>query len=59
MVEMDYNKKGVINYTEFLAAAVDRKSALTMDNLKFAFHFFDTDGTGTITAENLREAFQR
>ncbi len=46
---LDTNGDGLINYSEFLAATVDRKKALTMQNLQFAFHHFDVDGSGFIT----------
>jgi calcium-dependent protein kinase len=46
---LDGNGDGLINYSEFLAATVDRKKALTMQNLQFAFHHFDVDGSGYIT----------
>lgn len=32
---------------------------MTENNLKFAFHHFDTDGTGVITSANLEECFRR
>ena len=57
--KMDFNKCGRINYSEFLAATVDKKIALTKANLQFAFHHFDADSTGYITKEDLREVFKR
>lgn len=56
---MDFNGDGEINYTEFLAVTVDRRKAITEANLLFAFHHFDIDNTGYITAENLEECFRR
>ena len=56
---MDFNHDGEINYTEFLAVTVDRRKAITEANLLFAFHHFDIDNTGYITAENLEECFRR
>jgi len=50
---LDTNGDGMINYTEFLAATVDKKKALTMQNLQFAFHHFDADGSGYITEQDL------
>ena len=46
---LDTNGDGLINYSEFLAATVDKKKALTMQNLQFAFHHFDVDNSGFIT----------
>ena len=56
---IDLNHDGEINYTEFLAVTVDRKKAMTENNMKFAFHHFDIDNTGVITIENLEECFKR
>ena len=56
---LDSNGDGLINYSEFLAATVDRKKALTMQNLQFAFHHFDVDGQGYITEQDLAEVFHR
>jgi len=56
---LDGNGDGLINYSEFLAATVDRKKALTMQNLQFAFHHFDVDGSGYITEQDLTEVFHR
>lgn len=50
---------GEINYSEFLAATVDRQRALTKENLRFAFHYFDTDNEGYITKDDLKEVFRR
>ena len=55
----DFNKTGEINYSEFLAATVDKKKALTKANLQFAFHHFDTDNEGYITKQDLKEVFKR
>lgn len=56
---IDFNGDGEINYTEFLAVTVDRRKAITENNLLFAFHHFDIDNTGYITRENLEECFRR
>ena len=53
------NHDGEINYSEFLAVVVNKREALTKSNLEFAFHFYDVDHSGTITADDLHEAFQR
>ena len=47
--QIDYDHDGVINYSEFIAATMDKQKALTMQNLMFAFHHFDVDGSGYIT----------
>lgn len=57
--QLDFNKSGWINYSEFLAATVDKKTALTNANLLFAFNYFDIDNKGYITKHDLKEVFRR
>lgn len=57
--KFDFNKDGEINYSEFLAATICKKSVLTKANLRFAFHHFDTDNEGYITKNDLKEVFKR
>ena len=56
---VDYAGNGKINYSEFLAATIEVKDVLTNEKLYALFKYFDTDNSGVITAENLREAFQK
>lgn len=57
MESVDYEGNGSINYTEFLSATVSIKSVLTYEKLWALFKHFDTDDSGTITPDNLKEAF--
>jgi len=57
MESVDYEGNGSINYTEFLAATVQIKSVLSYEKLWALFKHFDTDDSGSITPENLKEAF--
>lgn len=57
MESVDYEGNGSINYTEFLSATVQIKSVLTYEKLWALFKHFDTDDSGTITPQNLKEAF--
>jgi len=52
---LDANHKDEVNYREFLAALVSSRIALHDDLLKVAFRRFDTDNSGFITVDNLRE----
>mmetsp|Transcript_56615 Transcript_56615/g.143328 ORF Transcript_56615/g.143328 Transcript_56615/m.143328 type:complete len:548 (-) Transcript_56615:120-1763(-) len=52
---LDSNNDEEIHYSDFLAAMVSTRIALHDDLLKSAFKKFDTDGSGFITPENLRE----
>ena len=56
---IDFHHSGTINYSEFLAATVDKKKTLTMQNLMFAFHHFDVNNSGFITEQGLTEVFHR
>lgn len=56
---IDFNHDGEINYSEFLAVTVDRRKAITENNMLFAFHHFDIDNSGFITEANLEECFRR
>ncbi len=42
-----------------MAATVDLKTFLTIENLRFAFHYFDVDNEGFITKYDLKEVFKR
>ena len=57
--EVDYHGNGKINYSEFLSATIDLKSFLTQQKLKAIFQQFDTDASGSITAQNIYYAMQK
>ena len=44
----------MISYSDFLAAAADKKKLLSKENLKIAFNFFDQDGNGIVTRSEMR-----
>jgi len=52
---MDTNHDEEIHYADFLAAMVSTRIAVHDDLLRQAFKKFDTDNSGYITADNLRE----
>lgn len=54
---LDQNHQDEINYSEFLAAMCTSKIHMHDDLLKQTFHRFDTDNSGVITIENLKEVF--
>eukprot|EP00931_Biecheleriopsis_adriatica_P018158 TRINITY_DN12799_c0_g2_i1.p1 TRINITY_DN12799_c0_g2~~TRINITY_DN12799_c0_g2_i1.p1 ORF type:complete len:535 (+),score=142.81 TRINITY_DN12799_c0_g2_i1:78-1682(+) len=54
MEGMDTDGSGLVDYTEFLAAALDRKCYLQEDVCWTAFSVFDQDGDGHITLEELK-----
>ena len=56
IAQMDYHGNQKINYSEFLAATMDVRNFLTDSRLKAVFSQFDTDNSGSITAENIKLA---
>lgn len=55
---MDSNKNGYIDYTEFIAACLQSYNYLKENHLKTAFSYFDKDGSGTISLEELKQCLQ-
>lgn len=55
MEEVDSDGSGVIDYTEFLAATLDRKLYLQEDVCWAAFRVFDRDGDGVISKEEIAD----
>ena len=59
MNDLDYNKDGEINFSEFVAATIDWDTYFTKENLKITFDNFDTDGVGFLTAKSISTSFIR
>ena len=57
--EVDFHGNNQINYTEFLAATISVKKILTKEHLVAMFNQFDTDGSGTITINDIKEAMNK
>lgn len=55
MEEVDSDGSGSIDYTEFLAATLDKRTYLREDVCWAAFQVFDRDGSGTITMDELKQ----
>jgi calcium-dependent protein kinase len=53
---MDTNMNGFVDYTEFIAACMQSYTYLNESHLKNAFSYFDKDGSGTISKEELANA---
>ena len=51
---LDTDKSGFVDYSEFLAAAMDRKKLLSLERLEKAFEAFDKDKNGKISAQELK-----
>mmetsp|Transcript_32536 Transcript_32536/g.56254 ORF Transcript_32536/g.56254 Transcript_32536/m.56254 type:complete len:621 (+) Transcript_32536:773-2635(+) len=53
--EVDSDRSGFIDYSEFIKACMNHERAINKSNLKLAFQAFDVDGSGQISASELRE----
>ena len=56
---IDIDKSGTVEYSEFIAAAVDKELVLNDNNLKEGFNFFDKNKNGLINLEDLRLVFMK
>ena len=54
MERIDTDKSGFVDYSEFLAAAMDRSKLLSAERLQSAFEAFDRDKNGKISAQELK-----
>merc|ERR1712224_1022115 len=58
LMGVDTDGSGVIDYTEFLAASIDRQLYCQERSCWEAFCIFDLDGDGTIAIDELSKAVQ-
>ena len=56
-IDMDNN--GYIEYEEFVRAAVSKERFLNDNILRYAFRYFDKDGSGEITFDEIEEVFKQ
>lgn len=54
---MDQDGNGVVDYTEFITAAIDKVAILNKKNLISAFQSIDLDNNGSITIDELKQCF--
>lgn len=54
MNAMDKDGNGIIDYQEFITAAIDKAALLNKNNLMSAFKMLDQDNSGMITMEELK-----
>lgn len=52
---VDSDNSGFIDYSEFVVAAMNEKQLTSNDKLQAAFKMFDKDGSGVISADEIRE----
>lgn len=55
---VDTDGSGFIDYSEFVVAALNESQLTTNDKLQAAFKMFDKDGSGIITADEIKEVLQ-
>lgn len=56
LAKVDVDNNGMINYSEFLTAAMNWEKELSMERLHQAFKQFDKDGNGTLSIQELCDA---
>lgn len=56
--KLDTDKSGSINYTEFLAATIDKSIYMQESKLSQAFSELDKDGSGKIDIKEIKEALK-
>ena len=52
---IDTDGSGKIDYTEFIAATMEKNIYMKEEKLFMAFKMFDIDGSGKISADELKE----
>ena len=50
---IDTDKSGEIEFSEFLAATINKQKLLSEERLKIAFDMYDIDKSGSITTEEI------
>lgn len=58
-IQADIDNSGTIDYGEFIAAMLHLNKVQKEDHLFSAFNYFDKDGSGYITKDELQQACQQ
>ena len=53
--QVDTDKSGFIDYSEFVVASMNQSSLTSNERLQAAFKMFDKDNSGSISADEIRE----
>lgn len=59
LMQADVDNSGTIDYGEFLAAMLHLNKIQKEDHLFAAFSYFDKDGSGYITPDELQQAYEQ
>ena len=51
----DADGSGEIDYSEWIVATMDKRKLLSNEKLETAFNLFDKDGSGTISADEVKD----
>mmetsp|Transcript_1182 Transcript_1182/g.2876 ORF Transcript_1182/g.2876 Transcript_1182/m.2876 type:complete len:471 (+) Transcript_1182:2525-3937(+) len=54
ITQVDLDLSGAIDYTEFVTATINRKNLVSKERLKMCFDAFDIDGSGSISATEVK-----
>jgi len=55
---LDMDNNGYIEYEEFVRAAVSKERFINENVIRYAFRYFDKDGSGEITFDEIEEVFK-
>jgi calcium-dependent protein kinase len=58
MKSCDVDGDGMIDYVEFVSAAIDHRALINKENIQSIFNLFDANGDGSITMEELTGVFK-
>ena len=59
LARVDANGSGEIDYSEWIVATINKDKLLSKDKLKAAFQLFDRDGSGAISADEIKEILSK
>ena len=52
---VDVDNSGEIDFSEFVTATVDKNKLLQEEKLKEAFQYYDADGSGSISTDEIKK----